>query len=78
MNLFPYLKQVDLDFCEHYVYGKQKRIIFLKVRKEKKSGKLEIVHTYVWGLAHVSSIGGSHYYVTFIDDATKKTWVYCI
>jgi hypothetical protein len=21
---------------------------------------------------------GSHYYVTFIDDATRKTWVYCI
>ena len=26
----------------------------------------------------VSSLGGSHYYVTFIDDATRKTWVYCI
>jgi hypothetical protein len=21
-NLFPDIKQVDLDFCEHYVYGK--------------------------------------------------------
>jgi hypothetical protein len=36
------------------------------------------VHTYVWGLAHVSSLGGSHYYVTFIDDETRKIWVYCI
>jgi hypothetical protein len=25
-----------------------------------------------------SYIGGSRYYVTFIDDATRKTWVYCI
>jgi transposase InsO family protein len=25
-----------------------------------------------------SSLGGSHYYVTFIDDATINTWVYCI
>jgi hypothetical protein len=24
----------------------------------------------------VSSLGGSCYYVTFIDDATRKTWVY--
>jgi hypothetical protein len=42
-NLFPYLKQIDLDFCEHYVYGKQKRVRFLRVRKEKKSERLELV-----------------------------------
>jgi hypothetical protein len=36
------------------------------------------VHTYVWGPAQVSSLDGSNYYVTFIDDATRKTWVYCI
>ena len=36
------------------------------------------MHTDVWGPAHVSSLGGSHYYVTLIDDATRKTWVYCI
>jgi hypothetical protein len=32
----------------------------------------------VWGQYHVSSLGSSRYYVTFIDDATRKTWVYCI
>jgi hypothetical protein len=77
-NLLPDLKQIDLDFCEHCVYGKHKRLRFLKVRKEKKSEKLELVHTDVWGSAQVSSLGGSRYYVTFIDDATRKTWVYCI
>jgi hypothetical protein len=77
-NLLPNLKQIDLDFCEHCVYGKQKRVRFLKVGKEKKNERLELVHTYVWGPAQVSSLGGSHYYVTFIDDATRKTWVYCI
>jgi hypothetical protein len=77
-NLLSDLKQVDLDFCEHYVYGKQKRVIFLRVEKEKKSEKLELVYRYVWGPTQVSSLGGSHYYVTFIDDATRKTWVYCI
>ena len=43
------LKQIGLDFCEHCVYGKQKRVRFLKVRKETKSERLELVHTYVWG-----------------------------
>ena len=65
--LFPDLKQIDLDFCEHCVYEKQ-----------KKSERLDLVHIDVWGLAQVSSLGGSRYYVTFIDDATRKTWVYCI
>jgi hypothetical protein len=77
-NLFPDLKQIDLDFCKNCVYGKQKRVRFLRVGKEKKSERLDIVHTYVWGPAQVSSLGISLYYVTFIDDATRKTWVYCI
>jgi hypothetical protein len=76
-NLFPYLKQVDLDFYEHCVYGKQKRVIFLRVGKENKSEKLELVHTDVWGPAQVSSLVGSRYHVTFIDDATRKTRFYC-
>jgi hypothetical protein len=77
-NLFPDLKQFDFDFCEHCVYGKHKRVRFLIVRKENKSEMLELVHTDVWGPSQVSSLGGYHYYVTFIDDATRKTWVYCI
>ena len=77
-NLLLDLKQIDLDFCEHCVYGKQKRVIFLRVGKEKKNEMLELVHTDVWGPCQVSSLGVSHYYVNFIDDATRKTWVYCI
>jgi hypothetical protein len=51
---------------------------FTKVEKEKKSERLELVHKYVWGPTQVSSLGGSHCYVTFIDDATRKKWVYFI
>ena len=49
---------------------------FVKTGKENKKEKLELVHTDVWGPAQLSSLGGSHYYVTFIDDATRKVWVY--
>ena len=51
---------------------------FIRVGNENKSEKLELVHIYVWGLAQISSLGGSRYYVTFIDDATRKNLVYCI
>jgi len=36
------------------------------------------VHIDVLGPAQVSSLGGSRYFVTFIDDATRRTWIYCI
>ena len=36
------------------------------------------MHTDVWGPTHVSYFGDSHNYVIFINDATRKTWVYSI
>ena len=72
-NLLPRLKNIDVDFCENCVYGKQRRVRFLKVGKEKKGEKLKLVHSDVWGPTQVSSLGGSRYYVIFIDDSTQKT-----
>ena len=72
------MKQVSLEFCENSVYGKQKRVIFLRVGKQKKSEKLDIFHTDVWEPSQVQYLGGSRYNVTFIDNATRKTWVFCI
>ena len=65
-----------MDLCESCVYGKQKRVTFLKDGKHKKDEKLELVHMNVWGPAQVSSLNSSLYYVTFIDDATRKVWIY--
>ena len=48
----------------------------MKTGKEKRSERLELAHTDVWGIDQVSSLSGSHYYVTFIDDVTRKVWVY--
>ena len=30
------------------------------------------------GLAQVCSLGGSSYFINFIDESTRMTWVYCI
>ena len=77
-KLLPNMKHVSLEFYENNAYEKQKRGRFLRVGKQKKGEKLELVHTYVWGPTQVQYLGVSRYYVTFIDDATRKTWVYCI
>ena len=72
------MKQASLELCENCVYGKEKRVIFPRVGKQKKNEKLELVHIDVWGPDQVQYLGGSFYYVTFIDDTNGKNWVYCI
>ena len=72
----PSLQCVNMNFYESCVYGKPKRVSFVNTGKENKKEKLELVHTDVWGSAQVFSLGGSCYYVIFINDATRKVWVY--
>jgi 5'-3' exoribonuclease 2 len=72
----PGLKSVEVDLCESCILGKQKRVNFKKARRAPAKEKLELVHTDVWGPASVSSIGGKQYFVTFIDDHSRKVWVY--
>lgn len=50
-KVLPSLKCVNMDFCESCVYGKQKRVSFVKTGKENKREKLELVHIDVWGPA---------------------------
>ena len=71
-KVLPSLKCVNMEFCESCLYGKQKRVSFVKSGKENKSERLELVYTNVWGPAQVSFLSGSHYYVTCIDDETIK------
>ena len=61
--------------CEAYQFGKQTRLPFKK-ENFKSSYALQLVHSDVWGPTKELSIGGNKYYVTFIDDFTRKTWIY--
>ncbi|KAL5865755.1 hypothetical protein ACOSQ3_003269 [Xanthoceras sorbifolium] len=64
-----------LDFCEHCVLGKQKRVSFGTALHNTK-GILDYVHTDVWGPTRTPSMSGKHYYVTFVDDFSRRVWVY--
>ncbi|KAE8664067.1 hypothetical protein F3Y22_tig00112857pilonHSYRG00227 [Hibiscus syriacus] len=69
------LKNVDVGICEDCIFGKQKKVSFAKIGKTLKAEMLELVHTDVWGSSPVPSLAGSLYYVTFIDDSTRKAMV---
>ena len=66
------LKFIDFDMCESCILGKQKKVSFLKTGRTPKVEKLELVHTDLWGPSSVASLGGSRYYITFIDDLSRK------
>ena len=34
------------------------------------------IHTDVWGPSHITTVNGFRWYVSFIDDCTRTTWVY--
>ena len=37
---------------------------------------MALVHSDLCNPMTVASMGGCHYYVTFIDDYSQKTWIY--
>ena len=42
----------------------------------KSSQPFSIIHSDVWGPSRISNISGSRWFVTFIDDHTRVTWVF--
>ncbi|KAL4272870.1 hypothetical protein GQ457_13G029760 [Hibiscus cannabinus] len=70
-------KACKLQFCEHCVLGKQKRVKFGTAIHDTK-GILDYVHSDVWGPSKTPSLGGKHYFVTFVDDFSRRVWVYAM
>jgi hypothetical protein len=62
-------------FCEHCIYGKQICVRFPS-GATRENGILELVHSDVFGPLIVPSLRGSLCYVSFIDDFSRKTWIY--
>ena len=68
----PKLKNIHFDMCECCIMGKQKNLSFLTGNRTLRSTKLELVHTDLLDPSPVASLGGSRYYITFIDDYSRK------
>jgi len=47
-------------------------------RNSLTEGILDYVHTDVWGPTKIASTGDNHYFVSFIDDYSRRCWVYTI
>ena len=66
-----------LDFCQMCVLGKQHRMSFLKGTHNVKAC-LEYTHADLWGPAKVNTFGENRYFLSIIDDFSRKVWVYLL
>ena len=72
---FPSTSSFDLPFCEGCAEGKMTRKTFDSVGEIRSKRKLELIHSDVCTIES-PSIGGSKYFVTFIDDYSRCCAVY--
>lgn len=75
-SLIP-LAKGKINPCDYCLFGKQHRISFQKSSR-RRNNKLELVHSDVCGPMEVESLGGNKYFLTFIDDFSRKTWIYLL
>ena len=61
--------------CESCILGKKHRDPFPKGKAWRANRPLELIHSDLCSV-EVPSNGGSKYFITFIDDFSRKTWVY--
>jgi transposase InsO family protein len=61
--------------CKGCAQGKNIKNPFSK-SDSKAEGVLKLIHSYVCGPMPSTSLSGYVYYVSFIDDYSRKTWVY--
>uniref|UniRef100_A0A2N9GG47 CCHC-type domain-containing protein n=1 Tax=Fagus sylvatica TaxID=28930 RepID=A0A2N9GG47_FAGSY len=74
-NLLTGIKSCKLDFCKYCIMGKQCRVRF-KTATHKTKGILDYVYSDIWGPVRTPSKGGAQYFMSFIDDYSRKAWVY--
>ena len=71
----PHISSTD-DVCEGFVLGKHHREIFEKGKAWRAKEPLLLIHSDICGPLEVPSLSCTVYFLTFIDDFSRKSWVY--
>ena len=69
--LNPLAKNESSSSCDHCLFGKQHRVFF-NSRSKKKLEKLGLAYSDICGPMDVETLRRNRYFITFIDDATRK------
>lgn len=71
----PNFKSLEIT-CTACIRGKQTRLPFATKQRKSTTKRLELVHTDICGPMKKESLSKSIYFITFIDDFSRKIFVY--
>ena len=77
VNGIPKLKEDQEGVCKGCALGKNVNIPFGSSASRSKE-IMDFIHSNVCGPMSTKSLGGRLYCATFIDDHSRKTWIYLI
>ena len=62
--------------CEACQLRKHHRSSFSSSGPSRQSESFDLVHTNIWGPSHISTLNGFLYFVIFVDDYSRMTWLF--
>ena len=74
--MVPRFSSLSSIECESRQLGKHTRVPIPKSLDQRTKSSFELVHTNVWGPSRTEFTLGFWYFVTFIDDYSRCTWLF--
>ncbi|KAJ9553824.1 hypothetical protein OSB04_017869 [Centaurea solstitialis] len=75
-RLYPQLSHLSSLNCNSCQFAKHHRVHLIPKDNKRAASLFELVHSDVWGPCPVTSKSGFKYFVTFVDDFSRVTWLY--
>ena len=78
--LFPSLfKSLSVEnfHCEVCELAKHKRVPF-PISNKRSSIPFYLIHSDIWGPSTIPNVSGARWFVSFIDDCTRVTWIFLL
>jgi len=70
--------EMPTTVCDTCLIGKQPRNAFNSSTTHRSKELLNVVYSNVCGLLQVPSLGGNKYFISFVDEFSRKIWLYLI
>ncbi|MFV1056248.1 DDE-type integrase/transposase/recombinase, partial [Klebsiella pneumoniae] len=66
---------IHVNNCDSYSIAKSHKLPFT-LSEKRTTAPFQLIHSDLWGPTVVPSFAGFRYYICFVDDFTKYTWLY--